>query len=482
MPKDNARFSRRTALKTVALLGTGSLADLPSEAMAAGATIHVPAQDIPVLAEADVLVCGGGTAGITAACSAARHGASVVLIERWPCVGGMATAALVNGWHRSDREKMVIYGLVEEAARRADKRGWIRLAYGYPRVHETHWFDPEGMKIVYQDMLDEARVRTFYCTVAGEPIVQAGRIRGVLVDTKRGRRAVLGRIVIDATGDGDVAAKAGVPFEMGRPEDGRVQGMTMMYRVCNIDEAQVKSFSPQKAKALMAEMLAESQRGELPPFNPGFSLGHARNRNIPNMCPVAGNPLDEEELTRLTAKGRRQVHAYWDWLRTRVPGLEKVEIEQTGFSLGIRESRRIRGLKTLDRRMVLGAVKQRDAIGHGVWMIDIHDPKGSGYTTWSDRNDTNMVPRGQSYHIPLGMCLNATIANLAVVGRCASSTHEGHSSVRVQTHCMVMGQGVGTAAAMALKEGIDLRNVDIRRLQSQLVKDGVYLQDVPEKG
>ena len=115
-------------------------------------------------------------------------------------------------------------------------------------------------------------------------------------------------------------------------------------------------------------------------------------------------------------------------------------------------------------------------------MIDIHDPKGSGYTTWTDRNDANMVPRAQSYHIPLGMCLNATIPNLAVVGRCASSTHEGHSSVRVQTHCMVMGQGVGTAAAMVLKEGLELRNVDLPRLQSQLVKDGVYLKDVPKKG
>lgn len=104
----------------------------------------------------------------------------------------------------------------------------------------------------------------------------------------------------------------------------------------------------------MTEMQAASKRGELPPFNPAFSLGLARTRCIPNMCPVAGNALDEEELTRLTAKGRKQVHAYWDWLRTRVPGLEKVQIEQTGFSLGIRESRRVRGLKTLDRE-------------HGAW-------------------------------------------------------------------------------------------------------------------
>jgi hypothetical protein len=463
-------------------LGMSALApgmSAPATGMASGpGVVVIPQRTVPVLAEADVLVCGGGTAGIAAACSAARHGASVILIERWPCVGGMATAALVNIWHRSDREKLVIYGLVEEAADRARKRGWIKQYSRYPLVHETHSFDPEGMKIIFQEMLDQSGVRTFGYLVAGEPIVESATIRGVLVDAKEGKRAILGRIVIDATGDGDIAAKAGCPFEFGRPGDGGVQGMTMMYRVCGIDDAKMQS-SRKQAAAVLKEMKAASDRGELPPFNRSFYLPDIHNRSLPNMCPVAGNPLREEELTRLTAKGRRQTHAYWDWLRTRVPGLEHVEIEQTGFSVGIRESRRIRGLKTLDREMVLGAVKQPDAIGHGIWMIDIHDPKGSGYTTWSDRNDKSMVPRGQSYHIPLGMCLNASFANLGVVGRCASSTHEGHASVSVQTNGMVMGQGVGTCAALALKSGVAMAQVELGKLQSALRKDGVYLRDVP---
>jgi hypothetical protein len=151
-----------------------------------------------------------------------------------------------------------------------------------------------------------------------------------------------------------------------------------------------------------------------------------------------------------------------------------------GFSLGIRESRRIRGLKTLDGKMVVRAVKQPDALGHGFWMIDIHDPKGSGYTTWADQTAGIMPPVGDSYHIPLGMCLNAQIPNLAVVGRCASSTHEAHASVRLQSHCMVMGQGVGTCAALALNAGMDMAQFDVRKLQSALRKDGVYLENVPE--
>ncbi len=442
--------------------------------------IVVPVSRVAVLAECDVLVCGGGCAGVTAAVAAARHGASVILIERWPFLGGMGTAGMATGWHRSDREKMVIYGLVEEVAQRAGKEGWLWRDPQYPRAHETHWFDPEGFKVVYQRMLDEAKVRTFCYTLAGEPIVEGNRIRGVLLDTKRGRRAMLAKIVVDATGDGDIAAKAGLPFEFGRASDGRVQGMTQMYRLCGIDEAARKAAPREVVDKVYRLMCKLSDEGKLPPFNRAVNLMHFGNRSIPNMCPVAGNPLDEEELTRLTARAREQVHQYLAFMRLNAPGFAKAEIEQTAPSLGIRESRRIKGLKTLDAESVLGARKQPDAIGHGVWMIDIHDPKGSGYTTWNERGKANMLPQGQSYHIPLGMCLNDRIPNLAVAGRCASSTHEGHSSVRVQTHCMVMGQGVGTAAAMALAANVDIAKVDIHALQATLKKDGVYLEDVPQ--
>ena len=162
-----------------------------------------------------------------------------------------------------------------------------------------------------------------------------------------------------------------------------------------------------------------------------------------------------------------------------MPGLEHVEIEQTGFSLGIRESRRIRGLKTLDREMVLGAVKQPDAIGHGVWMIDIHDPKGSGYTTWIDRNDKNHGAARPELPHSAGDVPERFVCQPGRRGPLHSSTHEGHASVRVQTHCMVMGQGVGTCAALALRSGVAMAQVDVGKLQSALRKDGVYLTDVP---
>ncbi len=451
--------------------------------------IRIPEQRVPVEAEADLLVCGGGCAGIAAAVSAARRGLKVVLVERWPSVGGMATNALVTGWHRSDREKMVIMGLVEESAVRAQKKGWIEQDPKYPYAHETHWFDPEGMRIVWQRMLDEAGVRTFCYTTAGDPFVEEGVLLGVVSDTKRGRRAFLADYLIDATGDGDVAAKSGVPFAYGRDSDGLVQGMTLMFALRDIDTNRVQAAGDRAVESVMADMRRLRDHGEFPQFNEGNTetlLRLSKNHLLWNMCPAAGNPLDEEELSRLTAESREKIVAYLDYWRRNMPGYQNALLEITGFAMGVRESRRIRGRATLTSDMVLGAAKQSDAVGHGVWMIDIHDPRGSGYTTYTDRGESNMLETGSSYHIPLGMCLNDRFGNLAVVGRCASSTHEAHSSVRVQTHCMVMGQGVGTAVALAAERGSSsggpaaaISSVDIRKLQNALRGDGVYLEDVP---
>jgi len=289
---------------------------------------------------------------------------------------------------------------------------------------------------------------------------------------------------VDATGDGDLAAKCGLPFDYGRASDGLVQGMTLIFSLFGVDEAKVRSERDGVSKAL-DEMFAFVDKGELPPINKGNARGSfgywgAANHMLWNVCPVAGNPLDEEELSKLNALSRERIVKYLEFWRAKVPGLERAELDKTAFAMGVRESRRVGGLKRLDAQMVLSAAKQHDAIGHGVWMIDIHDPKGSGYTTHSTQNRKDMLKEGSSYHIPLGMCLNASIPNLAVAGRCACSTHEAHSSVRVQTHCMVMGQGVGTAAALALDSGLSMAGVEIAKLQAALKADGVYLEDVPQ--
>ncbi|MBI5828639.1 MAG: FAD-dependent oxidoreductase, partial [Chloroflexi bacterium] len=182
---------------------TAEAAEKPKPRVVGGHVI-IPERKLPVLAEADVVVCGGGTAGVSAAYCAARHGAKVVLLERWPSLGGMATNALVNIWHTSDRARQVIVGFAQEAIERGGR--FVQRYKDFPKRPETHWFEPEGMRVVFHEMLAGARVRVFCGLKAVESVVEDGRLRGVLVDTKTGRKAVLGRIVIDATGDGDVAA------------------------------------------------------------------------------------------------------------------------------------------------------------------------------------------------------------------------------------------------------------------------------------
>lgn len=442
--------------------------------------IVIPPRRIGILAECDLLVCGGGPAGIAAAVSAARHRARVVLVERWPYVGGMATAGLVVWWHRSDREKVVINGLVEEAAQRAQRHGWLHRVRDFPKNQATHRFEAEGMKDVFHDMLDEAGVQTLCYTQAGEPILEDGRIAGVRLSLKTGEKAIKAAYVIDATGDGDIMAKAGVSFRYGRSSDGLVQGMTLMFSLKGIDEKQRDAVPVPQREALFREMCRLSDCGKLPPFKRKINLVEIHNHVLVNLCPVTGNALDEEDLTRKTVKAKKQIRAYLSFLRENVPGFKRAEPGEIADCLGVRESRRLEGLKTLTSRMVTEARKQYDAVGHGVWMIDIHDPLGTGRTTWMDWREEDMPPAGCSYHIPLGMCLNRQVPNLLTAGRCASSTHRGHASVRVQTHCMVMGQGAGTAAALALGNGVLPERLELKSLQAVLRRSGVYLADVPD--
>jgi hypothetical protein len=346
-------------------------------------------------------------------------------------------------------------------------------------------FSPEGIRIVWQKMLREASVQTLCYLTAGEPVLENNIIKGVLCDTKMGRKFFAAKIVLDCTGDGDIAFKSGLPFEFGRTSDGRVQGMTMCFTLRGLNKTVMRAIPETQINKIMDEMTALQKEGKFPPFNAGNTRafihgGGAGEHYCPwNMCPEAGNPLDEEELTKLTEESRERVFEYIDYWKKHVPGMENTELDQTGCCLGLRESRRIKGCKTLNQDMVLGAVKQPDAVGHGVWMIDIHDPLGSGYTTYSDRNRL-MLEAGTSYHIPLGMALNDPIPNLAIACRAASTTHEGLSSFRVQTHLMALAQGVGTCAALALNKKTTMKNVDVKELQKILKSDNVYLENVPE--
>jgi hypothetical protein len=211
--------------------------------------------------------------------------------------------------------------------------------------------------------------------------------------------------------------------------------------------------------------------GALPPFG-GVSFAWYADDGVPNMNPASGDPLDAEDLTRCLVQTRRQAVAYVEHWRRRVPGFAAVRIEHMG-ALGVRESRRIRCRETLTGDDVVSGRSRPDAVGQGFWMVDVHDPRGSGYTT-HDEHD-RWLPAGRNYQIPFGMMVPVRMANLLVAGRCAGATHEGCASVRIQSHCMVMGQAAGTAAALAMRAGVAPGEVDIAALQARLVRDGVYI-------
>jgi hypothetical protein len=432
--------------------------------------VHVPARSVPVLTECDVLVCGAGPAGVTAAIAAARHKLNVVLVERWCFAGGMGTAAMVNIWHTSDRQKRVIFGIIGEVIDRGVKAGLCKQYAHFPKQHETHEYQVEGLKFILDQMLAEAGVRTYFSLPAGHVLVEGDAIQAVLCETKTGAKAIRAKMFIDATGDGDVAARAGVPFDFGRHSDGKVQGMTLMYRLTDIDP---RNASKIDQAAIVKLMEQERDAGRLPPFG-ALSLGYYVTGGHPNMNPAAGNPLDEADLTRCLMQTRRQMYAYVDFWRKHAPGFENAKVVASGACLGVRESRRFRCLKRLTAEDVLNTRKHDDAVGHGFWMIDIHDPKGSGYTTWLEGK---YLPAGKSYHIPYGMMVPEKVSNLLIAGRCASSTHEAHASVRLMSHCGVMGQGAGTAAALALESGKTPAAVDMPALRRTLQADGVYIRD-----
>lgn len=281
--------------------------------------------------------------------------------------------------------------------------------------------------------------------------------------------------MIDATGDGDIAAKAGVPFEWGRHDDGLVQGMTLMYKLSGIDVKKVQKLSRKEKENILKEMALLRDNGLLPPFGP-ISLEYYAHGGFPNMNPYSGNPLDEASLTKGLIQTRRQMFAYLEYWKKHVRGFKEAKIETSASALGVRESRRFLCRERLTLEDVLTRCKCHDAVGHGFWMIDIHDPKGSGRTTWKKQE---YQPEGTSYHIPFGMMVPKKIANLLIACRAANSSHEAHASVRLMSHVAILGQAAGTAMALAIRKNCQPGEVEIRCLQNLLKKDGVYIEDIP---
>ncbi|MEW6358389.1 MAG: FAD-dependent oxidoreductase [Planctomycetota bacterium] len=414
----------------------------------------------PVAADVDVLVVGGGPAGVGAAVAAAREGAKTLLIERFGMLGGMWTAGLVNPLFDSPRKGWVVAEMIQ----RLEAAGaWMKWRYAAT-------FDVEIMKRTLEEMMAEAGAEFWYYSLVADAIVEGHTVRGAIVESKAGREAVLAKVVVDASGDGDVAARAGAPYEMGRADDGAVQPVTLMFEVDGLGD--YKGDTAPELYDTMVEVIAREGMDFKLPFErvnyaPWIILiprGGAAAVQATHM--YGANPLDPRDVTKAVVEGRRQAHAMTGIFR-RIPGLENVRLTGTAPALGVRETRRVMGEYVLTLEDLIAGRRFDDAVTWAGFGVDIHDPApGSG-------TKTAHGAKARPYEIPYRCLLPQEVDGILTAGRCISGTHEAHASYRVTGTCMGMGQAAGLAAAWAAQEGIHPRALDGGELRRRLAERGV---------
>ncbi len=458
-------------------------------------------KNIPSDLACDVLVIGGGPAGLCAAIAAARHGADTLLIEQQGFCGGMATAGLVAPFmtcYDSGGDTMLIRGLFEEIVDRLVATGdaihpskveastaftsYIQLGH----IHVTP-FKAEGLKLLADKMLAEAGVRVLYHTSFIDAEAKDGIITKVIVSCKEGLRAITPQFVVDCSGDGDCAAAAGAEYILGNG-NGRIQPATMFFRIGNVDTAKVdadiyenrnnfyrKDGVNYRSLHWWVEKARQAGDWTLDRVSVGLFRGVDPDEFSINTSRVMGiDGTKSESLTRGEQEGRWQVKHIFDFLVKYVPGCENAKLLQSGSTLGIRETRHVCGLKTLVVDDLLNCCVPDDSILLAANSVDVHGRFGPR------SNEYIALPEGRCYGIPYGTLVPRDFGNLLVGGRPISAESDAAGAIRVMPPCMGIGQAAGTAAAMAVARGVDARQLDVAKLRAQLKADNVMLDDIGE--
>lgn len=451
-------------------------------------TYSEPAREVPVIADVDVLVVGGGPAGVGAAIGAAQTGASVFLVEEMGAFGGMWTQGLVitlagyNSWLQPDRVR-VVDGVGGDWLRRAtaiggavDHDGWVIST------------DPEKMKLVADEMLQEAGVDFLLHVLATYPIVENNTVTGCIIETREGRQVVRAKVTVDATGNGDVVARSGDDWEKGDT----LQPMTLPMYISNVrtvpgidasEPARIRTgpeagdldqYGMDDAEAARQDVIIDRQpmrdaknRGELPVFGGPWFGGLEKDVVWVNSVRVIGDATDNRDLTHAEVQGRRDAFAIYDYLRENVDGFEESRLQQTAPTIGIRETRRLVGVTTLTGDEVRAAAQPEDSIALGAWPIDVHPIDGHA------GSHVMYVP--DPFGIPYSSLVPATTDGLLAAGRCISVDRDALGTVRVGATCTATGHAAGAAAALSALSGVQPRDVNVPELQARLREQGALL-------
>jgi hypothetical protein len=465
--------NRRKFLQgSVALAACGSLAPAAEEKTPA----ETPKDQVrfqrcvAVRHEVDVFVAGGGPAGIAAAVAAARQGARVFLAERNNCLGGMGTAGMLPLFMPlSDGVRNLAAGIGEEVLRRLKQHGGTG-----PDSDVT--IRAEVLKRVYDEMLLEAKVQFLFQANLVAVEADAGRVSAAILAGKSGLFAVKARVFLDCTGDGDLAAWAGAPFEKG-DERGNMMAGTLCSLWADIDWAAVHRGGRANDESRLEEAIRDRVFTQEDRHLPGMMrVGeHTGGGNIGHTFGL--DSTDERSITEALVWARKSLLEYERYYKKYLKGFERMELVATASQLGSRESRRILG----DYVLCLEDFKSRavfpDEIGRYNYAVDIHAAKAdrASYQQYAKDFESLRYGKGESYGIPYRCLIPRKLLNVLVAGRCLSADRYLQSSIRVMPGCFITGQAIGVAAAICAQRGCEPRQVPIADLQGRLKKLGAYL-------
>ncbi|MDD2430170.1 MAG: FAD-dependent oxidoreductase [Firmicutes bacterium] len=444
---------------------------------------------IPVKGSYDVIVVGGGTAGAIAGIAAAREGAKTLIVEAHGFLGGSATASLVTPLMSNHVDgKPLNAGIGLEVMQRLEETGDCAALN-----NNLGYFNWEMLKFVLEDMYLEAGGNLLYHAQYSAPIMEENTIKGIIVETKSGRLAIMGKVIIDASGDADVAATSGAPIESG-DESGKNQAMSLRFSVANIDldkfGAFLYSLDGYKANPPFyhGAHVNGKQFALTPTFEKAFEDGvlevsdgdyfqffgvPGRPNELAFNCPRISENTDAtnvDHLTNAQIEGRSRIRRFMNFFKKYFPGFENAYISSIANMVGIRESRRVRGEYYLTEDDYGNTVKFPDGIAKNRYPIDVHSPKkGGGVNFYSG------LKPGEYHEIPYRCLVPLNVENLLVVGRCISCSFVAQAAIRIEQNCHAFGEAAGVAAALALKENVSVRELDGVKLRDKLRENGANL-------